>query len=244
MKAIEIEKPSLFPSEKVICGITKSNYSLFPDGFSIFPGKTLTDERVEFFREVLAENLSTKRENLVFQKQVHGSEVREIKGKQSDILISDGMICNTKSIILNVTVADCVGVMLYDPTKEAIAALHSGWRGTVENISGKGIKKMISIYGTNPNDLLAWLSPAAGCHQYEVGKEVADLFPTSVKKEYGNKFLLDVRQRIFEQLIQLGVQAENIEKSEICTIENVEFHSYRRDGDRSGRMSVFIGMRE
>lgn len=241
---IEILSSKIFDKSKIISGVTLANFSLFPEGFSIFPGKVLNEEQVENFRNILAENLNVARKDLIFQKQIHEDTIQTITEHSEVINYSDGMITNIKGIVLNVTIADCVGILVYDSVNDAIGAFHSGWRGTVLNIARSGILKLTKEYGTNPQDLRVWLSPAAGKDLYEVGREVADLFPDTVKKAKGEKFLLDVRGRIKEQLIELGVKAENIDVSDICTISDKNYHSYRRDSDASGRMSAFIGMAE
>lgn len=240
---IEINTPSIFDPTKIVSGITKSNYHRFSKGFSIFPGNIYDMEEVEYMRNILASNLNTVRNKLVFQKQVHSDEIKIVtKENSNQIDISDGMITNIKGQILNVTVADCVAVLAYDNVNQAIGAFHSGWRGTEKNISKAGIEKMQAHYGTEPKNLSVWLSPSAGAEVYEVGSEVADLFPATVKTKFGDKYLLDVRKRIVEQLLELGVLIENIEQNMECSISNREYHSYRRDKDNSGRMSGFIGM--
>ncbi len=240
---IEILNADIFDGEKVIAGTTKSNYHIFAKGFSIFPGKIYEMDEVEQMRSLLSSNLGLKRENLVFQKQAHSDFIQVITNEnRSFINQSDGMITNVKKLVLNVTVADCAAVLVYDVVSEAVGAFHSGWRGTAKNIVAKGVSMMSEQYGSVPKDMLAWVSPAAGADSYEVGAEVAELFPETVKRKKGEKYLLDIKQRIFEQLTELGISSSNIEISPICTITNREYHSYRRDGDLSGRMAGFIAM--
>jgi hypothetical protein len=132
---------------------------------------------------------------------------------------------------------------MYDPVSGSIAALHSGWRGTKLNIAGKGIRKMGDWFGSDPANILVWLSPCASGANYEVGNDVAEYFPEFVKKTNNDKYLLDIPAAVRSQLIEAGVEAVNIETSGICTIADERFHSYRRDGNRSGRMSAFIAMK-
>lgn len=241
---IRIHKPKIFDNYSIIAGVTETNYQVFSKGFSIFPGKIYSNYEVEYFRLVLATNLDTKRENLVFQKQEHSDQIQIITNENKNLInISDGMITKIKNIILNVTIADCAGILIYDPSNHVIAALHSGWRGTNLNIVGKGIKIMKEVFNSQPSQLIAWISPSAGKNKYEVGSEVASLFPADYVKQISKtKFLLDLKSIIFKQLIDEGLLSDNIELSLICTIEDKRFHSYRRDKDLSGRMSAFIGM--
>jgi len=241
---IKIHKPTIFPYNRIIAGISETNFNRFSTGFSIFPAKIYSNEEVEYFRRILANNLGFNRQNLVFQKQEHSDNIQVInKANIQEIKISDGMITNLKNVILNVTVADCAAVLIYDEQKEVIGAFHSGWRGTQKNIVAKGIQKMGENFGCSAKDMIVWISPSAGKGNYEVGQEVAKLFAEKYTKSIGNdKFLLDIKGAIREQLLACGVIGKNIEISDICTIEDRRFHSFRRDKNSSGRMSAFIGM--
>lgn len=243
---INILKPTIFQNYNVIAGATETNYHLFAKGFSIFPAEIYNEDEVEYFRMILANNLNLRRENLIFQKQVHKDEIRIIT-KENKFLIedSDGMITNLKNTVLNVTIADCAGVLLYDKVNQAVGAFHSGWRGTQLNIISKGIRKMIEVFNSEPTILLVWVSPCASQKNYEVGIDVASFFSEKyLIQKAKDKFLLDIRGCIRDQLINEGVKEKNIEISDICTIEDKRFHSYRRDRSLSARMSAFIGMLE
>lgn len=240
MTKINIYKPSIFNGLPVNAGVTESNFHLFEKGFSIFPGKILNNEEVENFRNILAINIGKSKENLKYQKQVHGNTIRIIDENSSDTEESDGMITNVKGLVLNLTLADCCGILVYDPKQRAIGAFHSGWKGTKNNIAEKGIQAMMEAYSSTPEELIIFLSPCAGAERYEVGEDVAKYFPMNVKKKIGEKYLLNLRLRIKQQLLACGVKEHNIETSGFCTIRDRRFHSYRRDGDNSGRMSAFI----
>ncbi len=243
MKIIKTISPKIFPSE-ICAGITLANRDTYsPYGFCIFPGKILSESDVENHRSDLAEFLNTSREYMVFQKQVHTDGIKEVN-KLETITDSDGMICTQTGLVLNVTVADCCGILIYDKKNKAIAALHSGWKGTSLNIAGKGIEMLNQKFGSSPANLLVWLSPCAGKEEYEVEWDVAKHFEQYVIKKNDKKYLLDIREPILDQLIEAGVPESQIEISKECTISDDRFHSYRRDKERSGRMSVFIKMEE
>lgn len=239
MNKIYILKPSIFP-EEITAGITLANKENFPPyGFCIFPGKILSEETVEQHRSALAQQLKVSSTSNIFQKQVHTDGIRQVS-EGSPIETSDGMICNIQGVILNVTVADCCGILIYDKANNAIAALHSGWKGTSLNIAGKGVKLMQSKYNSKPENLLVWLSPCAGKELYEVEWDVARHFEKFAVRKNERKFLLDIREPIFDQLCLAGIPKNQIEVSTECTIKDEKFHSYRRDKEKSGRMSVFI----
>lgn len=227
----------------LISGVTQRNLENFPpNGFSISNGKILNDDEVIAHRKYLGEYLGVDYIAMKFQKQVHGDRIRIIDEK-SEIEDSDGMMTNIKGLVLNVTLADCCGILIFDPENEAIAALHSGWRGTQHNIAKKGIGMMEEIYNSDPEKILVYLSPCASGENYEVGEDVAKFFPNSVKQISEEKYLFDNHNEIKSQLLDSGVLTKHIEISEICTISDINYHSFRRDKDKSGRMSCFIGMK-
>jgi hypothetical protein len=177
-----------------------------------------------------------------FQRQVHNNHIRLIYS-QSHEEESDGMATSERGVVLNLTLADCCGILIYDPVNKAVAALHSGWRGAKLNIASRGIQKMNEWFSSRPENLLAWLSPCASVDNYEVGEKVAIHFPGFIQPKDNGKYLLDIPAAVKNQLSNEGVSEGNIELSGICTIADERFHSYRRDKDRSGRMSAFIGLR-
>lgn len=238
---LRILYPTIFDPSRIVAGVTLANRELIPEkGFSIFPGKILSTEEVEFNRALLAKKLSLARSSLKFQRQVHASHIRWID-KDSPETESDGMITSLPGLALNVTIADCCAVLIHAADKNIVAALHSGWRGTKENISGKGIEMLIK-YGCRPENMLVWLSPCASGRNYEVESDVAKFFPKYSRKISDKKYLLDIPSCVSDQLTGSGIAPNNIECSGICTIEDKRFHSYRRDGDKSGRMAAFISM--
>lgn len=239
---MEIITPRIFSYDTVIAGVTKKNELLFPEtGFSISHGKTLNDAQVEQNRNYLASFLNIAPNALKCQKQVHGVDI-QIVDEHTACGIHDGMISNTRGIVLCVCIADCCAVLLHDKATNSVAALHSGWRGTAQNITKKGIEMMQENFGTNPKDLMVYLSPCACGQCYEVGWDVAKFFPNSVVQIAEDKFLFDNHKQIVMQLNECGVENCNIGVAQECTIEDRSLHSFRRDGDKSGRMGAFIGL--
>lgn len=240
---IEYIKPTIFDNSKILAGATKANKSNdYPFGFSITPALIYDDEAIQRFRENLCSQLEIKSENLKIQKQIH-SDIIRIVDRNSTIEESDAMICAEKGLILNVSIADCAAVLIHCKDIDVIAGIHSGWQGTSLNISGKTIRKLIDEFDANPSEMLVYISPCAGADMYEVEWDVAKLFPFHTKQISDSKFLFDNKSQIIEQILNEGILAENIECSDICTISNTDFHSYRRDKNQSGRMSAFIGMK-
>ncbi len=258
---IDILEPNIFDKNKIVAGITKRNPEIFPPyGFSISPAGAFDEIQASEERKLLSEELKCKYPSLkkvIFQKQVHGDTIEivgsnSVEGIGSDREIRDGMICLELGIALCVSLADCAGVMVYDPKNKIIAAVHSGWKGSQLNIAGKCIEILKSL-GSESEDLLIWITPSASGEKYEVGYDVARYFPMTTKPkihlnpplsngEKDEKWLFDNKAQIRLRLLESGVREENIEISDICTITVPNYHSYRRDGDKSGRMGAWIGL--
>lgn len=244
MNQIEYIQPNIFDESSVLSGVTKSNISNFPPyGFTISAAKIADPYTVRDNRNALAKQLSIDKAAMIFQKQVHGSLIREV-GLYSDSNVeSDGLITSQKGVMLNISIADCAAVLFYDSSRNVVCGVHSGWKGTSLNIVSKAIKLLISKFGSEPNDLLVYISPCASGDLYEVGSEFEELFPRSFQNTVNGKGLFDNKNEIMLQLLESGVKPKNIETSLICSISDSEFHSYRRDGNKSGRMSAFIGLK-
>jgi hypothetical protein len=146
-------------------------------------------------------------------------------------------------VFLCVTVADCVPILLCDPRVPAVGVVHAGWRGTASGILAAAVRRMQEEFGTDPAALLAFIGPAAGACCYEVGSEVADRFDAQFLHRHGEHALVDLKSANRTQLLGAGLQPGHIEVDPSCTIEeSARFHSYRRDGNRSGRMMGVIGI--
>ena len=147
----------------------------------------------------------------------------------------DALITRQPGLAVSVRTADCLPILLADPVRRAAAAVHAGWRGTAAGIVGETIGRMRRDFGTDPADLWAAIGPGIGACCYEVGDDVARRFGRE-----GN-VRLDLAGINRAQLMQSGVAAERIERMELCTrCDAARFHSYRRDGERAGRMISYI----
>ncbi len=203
--------------------------------------------------EVAAANLSAFAEmngfttsQLATLKQEHGEAIYELAKNydQRQRPTADAIIANRKGWLVGVRVADCVTVLLYDPTHHAVAAVHSGWRGSAKNITTATIQAMQNRYGSQAADLHAYVSPAPSRYEYEVGTEVSELFDakySSPSKEA--KAWFDNKLVVHDQLLTAGVLPAHIEVDPRSTIADNHFHSYRRDGEASGRTLVAIGLK-
>ena len=199
------------------------------------------EENVKENRKAFFVELGLSEENVAIQKQTHSDIVRYVTSG-GIVGESDAMITDKENLGLAIGIADCTPIFIYDPENKVIAAIHSGWRGTEKRILGKTIVKLKSEFNSKPEKLVAYIGPSISQKNYEVGKEVADLFDDKYKIKKDEKYLLDVASVNYDMLINSGLKGHNIEKSNLCTYEENELlHSYRRDGKKSGRsMGVIV----
>ena len=189
--------------------------------------------------------------------QVHGCVIREVidpMTTRDELEGVDALITNVPGVAISVRTADCIPVLLYDPVHKAIAAVHAGWRGTVQRISNKTIEVMQQLYGTDAHKLRAVIGPGIGPESFQVGQEVADAFaqagfpmeqilqdcgpkrPTEQNPMQGGLHI-DLWKANRWLLEQAGVKNSNIQVAEICTYRNNDrFYSARREGTKCGRI--------
>ncbi len=240
---IDIEYFENFFQDELICGISLKNSHLFENGFSISKADIIDDNQVDINIKVLAENLDCEYKYCKFQKQIHSKIVRKVSLADSNYIESDGLMTNEPGLLLNISLADCCGILLFDREKKAISAVHSGWKGTEQNIAAHAVNEMKNHYQTESKDVYAYLSPCASVESYEVGKDFLEKFPNFAFRFVDDKIFFDNKKMIAYQLNQAGIPQANIYLSGECTISNPKYHSFRRDKKLSGRMSCFIGLR-
>ena len=127
----------------------------------------------------------------------------------------------------------------------SVAAVHAGWRGTVNYIAGHTLDRMRALYGTDGKDVIACIGPGISLPSFEVGEEVYEAFRMngfamdyiSEWKPETHKHHIDLWAANRMQLLDFGVPGEQIETSGICTYtRHEEFFSARRLGIKSGRI--------
>lgn len=195
-----------------------------------------------YSRKEIAKKLENNTDNLAIPEQLHSTLV-EFARLPGVYPAADGLVTTNSNILLTLKVADCVPVFLYEPLKRIIGLVHSGWRGTVENIVSNAIKLM-QKNGAESKEIICFLGPAIGKCCYEVDWEVSQNINGEAKEKIDcEKWKVDLHGQIRYQLTELGVPTNNIGASTICTYESPECHSYRRDGGNAGRMYAFLSLK-
>lgn len=241
-----------------------NGFSTRPGGVSDFPENSLN---LAGYDEDSAENIAENRRRflsvfggdyrLASCWQIHSAEVRHVKdpadAKDGDHKM-DALVSDTQGVLLGVKTADCVPVLVGDPQTGAFAAIHAGWRGTVQSIVLKAVEKMRTLYNVDPPNLIAAIGPAATCQNYEIGQDVIDEFGRNFPNAAHlftptreNHALIDLHTANKEQLLSIGVLPENICVAPLCTMERTDlFFSYRREKKlygKTGRLMSVIGRR-
>ena len=153
-------------------------------------------------------------------------------------------ITNTESIFLTGIFADCGSVLIYEPYMKIVGLVHAGWRGLSKEISKKAISEICRVFNAKPSNLLIGIGPHIKQCCYTVSQDVAKLFSQGFLKKTGNqKWNLSIENAIIKQLVDVGIEEKNIERSDYCTFCSEDmFFSYRRDKGVTGRMMAVIGM--
>lgn len=209
---------------------------------------------IENYRRVkLATGIDT--DNLVFTRQVHGKEVRIATPADVHTLMTpvpyeaDGLVTNVPGLAILAFVADCVPLLMHDAKNGVVAAVHCGWRSTVQDIMEVAVRKMVSL-GAEPSEIQAAIGASIGACHFEVGSEVPEaicaLLPTDHdglirNAETEGKFYVDLRGAIGRRLVQLGVPADHIVISDECTMCSPDkYWSHRVTKGNRGNQAAMI----
>ena len=213
----------------------------------------------------LGQQLGISLSDMVKSKQTHTDVVKIVTRENGgDGIIRaldesepyDGLITNEKNLLLCTVEADCVPVYFYDPVKEVIAMVHSGWKGTVKKISEVTIQKMKTAFGCQPSDMLVAIGPHICKDCYEVGEDLFEEFRQSFgsqdlqkifRQKNQEKYLLNLEEAVRLTLQKNGVAESNVFSVDVCTlhsqVEGYGFCSYRRTKSKTERMLTAIMMK-
>lgn len=223
--------------------ILTHSYTLKHDTINF--GPNLTTEECNYNYKRLCQNLNLDENNIVRPYQKHTNEVKEIAKKKTSLLeynpdyldSTDGLITNQKDIILSTTNADCILFLLFDPVKKVIANIHSGWRGTLQEIIINTIRQMQDNYQSKPSDIICCICPSIRKCHFEVDEDVKNLFYNKfnylsnikdIIESKGTKYHIDTILLNKTLLLNIGLKQENIVDSNICSVcHSNHINSYR-----------------
>lgn len=204
----------------------------------------------------LAEALGFRYEDLARLRQVHGADVAVVERPGppgGPIGEYDAAVTDRPGVVLLVLAADCVPVLLADPARPAIGAVHAGWRGVAADAPGAALRALARRYGSRPQDVRAAIGPCIGPCCYEVDAPVAEAFAAAglpfeppvaspaAPRGGRPRWRLDLVAAARRRLEAAGVPAGSITAAALCTACRADlFFSHRRDGPRTGRQGGVI----
>ena len=206
-------------------------------------------------RKALCKLLQIKTDRLIMPHQVHGTGITQISKTffllSEDIRRSategiDALITNVPGVCIGVSTADCIPIIIYDPEHHAASVVHSGWRGTVANISEATVASMQRAFHSRPEALQAVIGPGISQKNFEVGDEVYDAFaeagyPMEEIASREQRWHIDLWRCCQLQLEAAGIPAAQIQTVGICTYDHCDdYFSARRLGTQSGRILTGI----
>ncbi|MDN0123046.1 purine nucleoside phosphorylase YfiH [Yersinia aleksiciae] len=179
----------------------------------------------------------------VWLEQVHGTRVLHLDGKAVSDVQADAVYSRVAGQVCAVMTADCLPVLFCSLSGDEVAAAHAGWRGLCAGV----LEQTLVQFNAAPSSIIAWLGPAIGPQQFEVGEDVkqafsdidvqsATAFIPSIPS--GSKYLADIYSLARLRLQAAGIHA--VYGGDRCTVsEKQQFFSYRRDGI-TGRMASLV----
>lgn len=201
-------------------------------------------EKVTLNLRIIKEVIGAK--DLRYMNQAHGTSIllfRDADPAQPETPpTADAMITDMPGVALMVKQADCQAVLFLDPEKGVIANAHCGWRGNTQNLLGTVVNRMQEDFACRPSDIRAAIGPSLGpcCAEFVTYEEI---FPESFKRFMGRRNYFDLWEVSRAQLLDAGLNRENIELAGICTRCRTDlFYSYRGEGV-TGRFATVIMLR-
>lgn len=219
-----------------------------------FTGATLQLREDAAEWDALAAYVGVPADRLLLLDQVHGRAVVKAvppTGERRARPKADALVSDDPAVALIVRVADCAPILIADQRLRVVAAVHAGWRSTMQRIAMAAVEKLIDEYGSDAGDLVAAIGPSLGACCGEMGEEVVEGFrdaghdAASLERWFvrapGRRPHFDLWGANRDQLEAAGIRASAIHISALCTRTHAgAFHSYRAAGSGAGRMAAVI----
>ena len=249
--------------DRVVHGLSYRVEGLGASHGNIGLGSPRDKEDAWEMRKLWSEAIGVDPESIVTMGQVHETTIlrataadvgRGSRDGTTHLGIGDGLITDDPGVTLLTLHADCQPILLVDPDRPAVAAVHAGWRGTVSNIAGEAVRAMADTFGSNPDRMLAYLGPAIGGCCNEIGPEVtaqwratareAGVDPEPAITRPVEREHLNVSEANRRLLLAAGLRDDHIDVSPECTkCDTDRWFSHRGHGPDAGREGAFIAIR-
>ena len=184
--------------------------------------------------EIVGNKIKTKHRKIILLNQVHSNKFHyiDMHSKLNKKFVGDALVTDKRNIPIAVLTADCAPVLIYDDSKQMIAAIHAGWRGAYKNIIEKVVKFMITK-GCSSQNITAAVGPCISSNNYEVKEDFKKMF---IKKDKQNiiffnrnkkKNYFNLNKYIYFQLKSLNIKKIDIINKDTFNAKN-NFFSARR----------------
>ncbi|MBR1618694.1 peptidoglycan editing factor PgeF [bacterium] len=197
---------------------------------------------IEYNKKLIANYLKIEPENLIFPTQTHSANVDIAIENKFEYPDTDGLILTKNNFAIFLNFADCTPLIFYDEKQNIGAVSHAGWRGTAQKIAQITAQKLISEFGSSPQDICVLIGPAICGKCYEVGEEVYNNFspsPLPPLPKGARECKIDLKEINRKQLADIGI--EKIDICPYCTCCNNElFFSYRKENGTTLRHSAVL----
>ncbi len=205
----------------------------FTNGFGLNEGQ----------RSALISAVIPNVDKLIFPKQVHGDVIWNVTEKdvlKRGVFEADAVVTNVVGLPIAIRTADCLPLLMVDPVKKVVAAVHAGWKSSYLKIAAKTVEFMGKEYGCKPYDIRAAVGPCIRRPSYQVGEDFRAYFPEDVHLQHGGLHL-DLSGANIRQLLTSGVARTHISDCGLCTFADSDrFFSFRREAECSGRLLSVI----
>lgn len=212
-------------------------------------------ENVKNNLKLLINSLGIEKATIIRSRQLHSSEayfitcdnLKDYKGKIQAGPI-DSLVTDCNEFALLAIFADCIPVYLFDKTNRWVAIVHSGWKGTLDEIVVKTIEEARLKLAIDKENMIAVIGPGIEKCCFEIGLDVAEKmkvkFPQYVLKKSDEKYLADLKGMIGKSLLDYGVLYDNISVVPLCTCCRQDlFFSHRGSNGKTGRMAGIIKLK-
>lgn len=214
-------------------------------GTSVYPYASLNvslhvndnEDHVRANRKIISDTLQIP--NLIGTRQVHGDHVHIIKDIHAPIPPCDAFITKLPDVGLMIQHADCQAALFYDPIQEVIGAVHSGWKGSIQEILSKTVALMQKEFYTKPENILACISPSIGPKNAEF-IHYREEFPMSFWSFQVTAFHFDFWEISRNELLKAGCLDHHIEIAKKCTKESPQDYFSYRNEKPTGRLGTVI----
>lgn len=206
-------------------------------------------------RQQLAQNIGCDVMDFVCAEQTHSANFYKVtsvdRGRgavtmENAIPNTDALYTYEPGILLTSFSADCVPVLLYNEKSGVIGAVHSGWQGTVKEVTSRLLHQLIVEESNDANAFHVYIGTALSQQKFEVDRDVYEKFKAlGYADEFmyfnpdTNKYHIDNQKTVKKQCELAGIPANQITIDDTCTFLNEQGFSYRQD-KKCGRHMSFI----